>query len=161
MKSLVENVNLLAKELVHKCIEKQFTIVFAESMTGGLLANLVTSVPDASKVLSESFVVYSEEAKEKILHCKKETINQYSVYSQQVIIEMIEGLKTLSNAHILVSVSGIAGPKTYKDIDIGSVYMGIEICGKQMVFKEKFQGSRQEITYKTCEFIFKKIISNI
>lgn len=161
MESLIENVNLLAKDLVHLCIKKNLKIVFAESMTGGLLANLVTSVPDASKVLSESFVVYSEDAKVNILNCKKETINTYTVYSEEVIGEMLDGLKEWSNADILVTVSGIAGPKTYEDIDIGTVYIGISIKGKRMIYKEKFNGNRQTIVYKTGEFILNTIISNI
>jgi len=160
MKSLIEKVEGLAKDLVEACIQKQLKIVFAESMTGGLLASLVTSIPDASKMLSESFVVYSEQAKINILNCKRDTIDKHSVYSKDVIIEMLEGLKTISKADILVAVSGIAGPKTYNDLEVGTVYMGIEIHGKRHIYKEVFHGNRKTITYKTSQYIFNTIINN-
>ncbi|QWB99808.1 CinA family protein [Mycoplasmatota bacterium] len=161
METLVKEVSLLSEDLVKKCIEKNQKIVFAESMTGGLLASLVTSIPDASKVLKESFVVYSNEAKVKILNCKRKTIDQYSVYSKEIIEEMLEGLLSLSNASIRVAVSGIAGPKSYHDVQVGTVYIGIYIGDQKLIFKKKFQGDRQTIQYKTCIFIFKTIMNNI
>ncbi|MDA3932285.1 MAG: CinA family protein [Tenericutes bacterium] len=161
MKPIIEEVHLLAKDIVERCIKKKLKIVFAESMTGGLLASLVTSVPDASKVISESVVVYSEDAKINILNCKKETLDKCSVYSDEVIQEMLDGLKALSNSDIFVAVSGIAGPKTYNDLDVGTVYIGIDIFNKRLIFKEKFTGDRLMIRYKTSKFIFNTIINNI
>lgn len=155
----VNRIKNLAEQVVGKLIKKGQTIAFAESMTGGLLASEITGVADASKVLKESFVVYADQAKIRLLHCQPSTIKRYSVYSFEVIKEMISGLSIESNADILVAVSGIAGPKTYNHIELGSVYIGIKFLDDLYLYKEKFNGDRQDVRYKTVEFIFDKILN--
>jgi nicotinamide-nucleotide amidase len=148
----------LAKRLVNNLIEKQQTIVFGESMTGGLLASLITGVEDASKVLKESFVVYSDLAKIKYLHCKPSTIERHSVYSEEIIEEMIHGLSIESNADILVAVSGIAGPKSYQDLLVGTVFIGIQKEDHINLYQEHFKGDREDIRYQTAIYIFEKLL---
>ena len=55
----------LSEKLVNLLIEKCYTISFAESCTGGLCAATIIDVANASKVINESFVTYSNEAKIK------------------------------------------------------------------------------------------------
>ena len=155
------HVNQLAKDLVVLCREKGMKISFAESMTGGLLVSQITRIENASKILEESFVVYSNQAKMRILSCKEETIKKHSVYSKEVVSEMIQGLNHFSQAHIKVSVSGIAGPKTYGDFKVGQVFIGIEINNELFTFKQHFNGDREEIQWKTTEFIFEYILSQL
>jgi nicotinamide-nucleotide amidase len=149
---------VLAKKLVNKLIDEDQTIVFGESMTGGLLASLVTGVEDASKVLKESFVVYADLAKIKFLHCKPSTIEEHSVYSDEIIEEMIHGLSIESNAHIRVAVSGIAGPKSFQDLTVGTVFIGIQREGVLNLYQEHFKGDRDDIRYQTAIFIFKNLL---
>ena len=78
--------------LVSKLKEKKYHISFAESITGGLCAATLVSVPGASNVLAESLVTYSEEAKMKYLDVKKETLNKFGVVSIEVAKEMVIGL---------------------------------------------------------------------
>ena len=54
-------------ELVKILIEKNMTISFAESITGGLLAKYITDCPGSSKILKVSYITYSNEIKIKIL----------------------------------------------------------------------------------------------
>ncbi|MGE4571963.1 MAG: CinA family protein [Candidatus Izemoplasmatales bacterium] len=158
MKDSSQQVSDLSYQLVHLLIKKNLRISFAESITGGLFASELTRIEDASKVFHESFVVYSDQAKVNVLQCKKSTIDKYTVYSKQVIEEMLLGLRKQSEADILVAVSGIAGPRTYHDLDIGTVFIGIDYQGQ--IFNEKlhFSGDRQEIRYQTIIFTFNKII---
>ncbi|MCQ2579624.1 MAG: nicotinamide-nucleotide amidohydrolase family protein, partial [Treponemataceae bacterium] len=81
------------EELVELLIKKNMTISAAESCTGGLYAACIVSVADASKVFNQSFVTYTEEAKMKYPHVKKETIDKYSVVSEEVALEMAKGVK--------------------------------------------------------------------
>ena len=61
-----------------------------------------------SKVLSQSYVTYSCDAKIKILGVKKDTLDCYSVYSKEVAKEMVEGLQKITKANICISVTGEA-----------------------------------------------------
>ena len=139
--------------------EKEYTISFAESATGGLLASSIVDIPDASWVLTESLVTYSNEAKMKYLDVKKETIDKYNVVSIEVVKEMAIGLHKLTNSNVCVSVSGVAGPSGgTKEIPVGTICIGFYINGYEYQVKEVFSGTRNEVRFKTKEYIFKTLI---
>jgi len=161
MEELKLRVNQLAQKIVDVCIKHELTVSFAESMTGGLLSSELTAIENASKVMKESVVVYSNEAKVKILECLEETIEEYSVYSIEVIQEMLHGLVALSDADILVAVSGVAGPNPHQGFDVGTVFIGIDVIGHVMTYQKEFVGNRQEIRFQTVEFIFQEILNLI
>lgn len=115
----------MTEKLVNILINKKLHISFAESLTGGLCASRVVSIPDASKVLSESYVTYSNEAKMKILGVKEETINEYSVVSSEVAYEMAKGLHDISKSDLCVSLTGLAGPLGDDLHEVGTVFIGV------------------------------------
>ena len=148
-----------ARILVDILKEKKYTISFAESATGGLLASSIVDIPDASWVLAESLVTYSNEAKMKYLDVKKETIDKYNVVSIEVVKEMARGLNKLTNSNVCVSVSGVAGPSGgTKEIHVGTICIGFYINGYEYQVKEVFSGTRNEVRIKTKEYIFKTLI---
>lgn len=148
-----------ARILVDILKEKKYTISFAESATGGLLASSIVDIPDASWVLAESLVTYSNEAKMKYLDVKKETIDKYNVVSIEVVKEMAIGLHKLTNSNVCVSVSGVAGPSGgTKEIPVGTICIGFYINGYEYQVKEVFSGTRNEVRFKTKEYIFKTLI---
>lgn len=148
-----------ARKLVDILKEKKYTISFAESATGGLLASSIVDIPDASWVLAESLVTYSNEAKMKYLDVKKETIDKYNVVSIEVVKEMAIGLHKLTNSNVCVSVSGVAGPSGgTKEIPVGTICIGFYINGYEYQVKEVFSGTRNEVRIKTKEYIFKTLI---
>lgn len=105
----------LEEQVVNKLIEKQFTISFAESCTGGLCAARIVNVPNASQVLNASFITYANEAKIHYLDVKPETIAQYGVVSEEVATQMAIGAAYKNNADIGVGITGIAGPSGATD----------------------------------------------
>ena len=73
----------LVSKFVNLLIENNLRIVTAESITGGLIASTLISIPKISLVLKESFIVYSDEAKIKQLGVSEETIKTYTAVSSQ------------------------------------------------------------------------------
>lgn len=153
--------------LVDALKKNNLTISFGESCTGGMLASTIINVPGASCVINESYVTYSELAKEKILGVKKTTIEKYSVYSKEVALEMAEGVYKLSNASVSVSVTGRAGGNI-KDIKDGTFDFAIitNILNKKNKYMSfcKVCGSRNEIRQKQTIYILwtvLKIINNL
>lgn len=137
-------------ELVKKLKEKNLTIGSIESMTGGLFASTITSVPGASKVFKGSVVSYSPLIKENVVGVKKETISKYGVVSKEVAYEMADKGRKLLDVDICVSVTGNAGPTAEPGEEgVGSVYFGIATKEKVVVTKKVFSGSREEIRQKT------------
>lgn len=90
--------------------EKNWRISFAESCTGGGLAQRLTSVPGSSEVFREGFVTYSNEAKTRRLGVPSALIEAHGAVSGEVAQAMARGALAESGADLAVSVTGIAGP---------------------------------------------------
>ena len=139
---------------VKKLIETNTSIATAESITGGLIAKLITDVPGSSNILKESFVVYSDEAKINILGVDARTIADYGVVSKEVASEMCIKLKMLTGRDLCVSTTGNAGPTVCDDKPVGRVYVGINYLDTVNVYECNFSGSRSDIREATAQFVF-------
>ena len=85
-------------------------IATAESCTGGLVSAAITAISGSSDVLERSFVTYSNRAKSEMLDVPGDMIADYGAVSEPVARMMAEGAVNNSNAHIAVSITGVAGP---------------------------------------------------
>ncbi|WP_075215884.1 CinA family protein [Mongoliimonas terrestris] len=85
-------------------------IATAESCTGGLIAALLTEVPGSSDVVDRGFVTYSNGAKTDLVGVPADLIAAHGAVSEPVARAMAEGALARSDAHVAVSVTGIAGP---------------------------------------------------
>ncbi len=82
----------------------------AESCTGGWLAKVCTDLSGSSSWFDRGFVTYSNHAKQQMLGVKERTLQVEGAVSKAVVIEMVSGALRHSDAHVAVSISGIAGP---------------------------------------------------
>ena len=100
----------LASKIINKCSSKKLKISVAESCTGGLISSIITSIPGSSNVFECGFITYSNNSKRKFLNVSQNTLNLYGAVSEEVVIEMVNGLKLRTQSDILLAISGIAGP---------------------------------------------------
>ncbi len=82
----------------------------AESCTGGLLAERITSVPGASAVFRGGVVAYSNEAKRDLLGVPATLLDRYGAVSEPVARSMAEGALGRFGADLAVAITGISGP---------------------------------------------------
>jgi len=131
--------------LVKKLNKKKLKISFAESCTGGLLANTITSISGASKVFNMGFITYSNQAKIKILKISKNIIIKYGAVSPECCKAMVVNLSKISKANINVSITGIAGPNGgTKKKPVGLVYIGIKKGNKIIIIKNLFKSKKRK-----------------
>ncbi|WP_312993778.1 CinA family nicotinamide mononucleotide deamidase-related protein [Chryseobacterium flavum] len=115
---------------------KKLTISTAESCTGGELSKMITSVPGSSKHFMGGVVTYATEKKAEILKVSQETIDKYTVVSEQVAREMAEGCQKLFDTDIALSTTGVAGPGKGEDgKEVGTVFYTIRINGQEVTSK--------------------------
>lgn len=93
------------KEIVEFLIENNKTIATMESCTGGLLAEQITSIEGASKVLKYSAITYSNEFKIK-MGVDNNIIDKYSVYSEETAKEMSQKISNYTNSDYGVGITG-------------------------------------------------------
>ncbi len=117
-----------------KLIEKNLSISCCESCTGGMFAETLTSVPGISKVFDRGITTYTEKAKIDELHVNPRTIEEKTVYSSEVAMEMVQGLYKKTGSDICISITGVAGPEGGKeDFRPGSAYVGFKYNKKSFV----------------------------
>ena len=132
--------------LVKKLIKKKLKISFAESCTGGMLANSITSISGASKVFNLSLVTYSNHSKIQILKVNKDIINKFGAVSHECCKAMVVNLSKISKANINISITGIAGPGGgTKQKPVGLVYIGVK-KGKKIIISKNIFKSKNRIT---------------
>jgi len=117
------------EDFVASLTSKQIKIVCAESITGGLLASTIISIPGASSVLLGSIVSYNPEFKNKVLGVNSQTLNDKTAESLEVTKEMVDGIVNLfPSADLYVAITGVASAsvnKYYLDKPIGQIYVVI------------------------------------
>ena len=147
------------RSLVKKLTKKKIKISFAESCTGGMLANTITSVSGASKVFNLGLITYSNQSKIKILKVHKRIIKKFGAVSYECCKAMVENLSKISKANINVSITGIAGPKGgTKKKPVGLVFIGIKKGNKIIISKNLFR-FKKRITIQKASV--KKVIQII
>ena len=123
--------------------EKGLTLTTAESCTAGLLAGRIMNVAGASKVYNEGYITYSNEAKERLLGVKHETLERFGAVSAETAAQMVEGAAKAANSSASVSVTGIAGPDGGTgEKPVGLVYVGCQVNGKIRTEEFMFTGNR-------------------
>jgi len=102
------------------------TLAAAESCTGGLLAERITSVPGSSEYFLGGFVTYTEAAKTAWLGVSESTLQQHGAVSKQAAEEMARAVRAKAKANIGVSTTGVAGPSGgTEQTPIGTVFIGV------------------------------------
>lgn len=141
----------MPKTVVEMLAAQKETVSVAESLTGGMLASRLVDVPGASAVLCESYVTYSNEAKQRLLGVSGETLRAYGAVSEQCAREMAEGCLRASGADWALATTGIAGPDGgTPEKPVGTVYIACAGRRGAVVRALKLRGDRTRVRTMTC-----------
>ena len=125
---------------------RQATLAVAESCTGGLVAERITSVPGASRSFLGGVVVYSDELKASLAGMPVELIGRHGAVSAEVAKALAQGICARTGATVGVGVTGIAGPTGATETkSVGLVH--IAVCDAQGcdAVERTFRGDRNRI----------------
>ena len=100
----------LAQELGVKLQARQWSVATAESCTGGLVGQLLTSLPGCSGWFERGFITYSNVSKQEMLGVPAATLEAFGAVSEETASAMAKGALQHSHAHVSLSITGIAGP---------------------------------------------------
>ena len=88
------------REIVVKLKKKKISLSLAESCTGGMLAEYITSVSGASKIFKFGVIAYSNKAKIEYLNVPFKVIKKYGAVSEECCYSMVSNLSKISKMHI-------------------------------------------------------------
>ncbi|MGB0369441.1 MAG: CinA family nicotinamide mononucleotide deamidase-related protein, partial [Flavobacteriales bacterium] len=124
--------------------QKKSTVSTAESCTGGLIAHKLTSVSGSSDYFLGSVVAYANEVKMESLGVESETLNQFGAVSEEVVIQMAEGVKQAMNTDYSIAISGVAGPTGGTDEKpVGTVWIAVSGPNETKTKKYQFGHNRK------------------
>ncbi len=120
------DVDSMENALVMHLRERGMTLACAESCTGGLIAKRITDLAGCSDVFLGGCVTYANEAKEKLIGVKHETLEAFGAVSEQTAREMARGVRIALGADVGIATTGIAGPGGgTSEKPVGTVYIAV------------------------------------
>lgn len=106
--------------------DARLTLALAESCTGGLVGEMLTSIPGSSDYVLLDAVTYANSAKTTVLGVSPELLRAHGAVSAETAIAMAEGARRLAGADLAVSITGIAGPGGGSDDKpVGTVWLAL------------------------------------
>lgn len=124
----------------------------AESCTGGLVAERITSIPGASDTFIGGVVAYADVIKTAALKVPLETLAAHGAVSEETVRAMAEGAQRLFSADCTIAVTGIAGPGGgTPDKPVGTVWLAARAHTDTRAVKRVFPGDRDEIRRRAAQ----------
>jgi nicotinamide-nucleotide amidase len=147
----------LAAQVIGLLAARGATIAVAESLTGGLLAAALASVPGASAVLRGGVVAYATDLKTSLLGVPADLLASRGAVDPDVAAAMAEGVARQLAATVGISTTGVAGPDPVPgvpgtagqpdvgEIPVGTVYIAVQFRGRTAGRTLALSGDRQAI----------------
>lgn len=124
------------------------TIAVAESCTGGLLAERLTSISGSSRYFLGGAVVYSNQLKSAFAGVPEELITKHGAVSREVAIALAEGIRQRCSATFGIGITGIAGPMGgTPEKPVGLVFHALAAQSGTEIAERNFPGDRKRIRW--------------
>ncbi len=123
--------------------KRRATLAVAESCTGGLLGERITSVPGSSDYFWGGIITYASRLKVDRLGVPEKIIEEFGAVSSEAAEAMARGARRRSGATYALSITGVAGPDAGGEkVPVGTVYVGLADAGACSVTHRQFIGDR-------------------
>src|SRR5579872_1377346 len=122
------------------------TLAAAESCTGGLLAERITSISGSSRYFLGGAVVYSNALKTELAGVPAEMIDRHGAVSREVAAALAEGIRYRCESTLGVGITGVAGPGGGSpEKPVGLVFHALASDSGTEVIQRNFPGDRKRI----------------
>jgi nicotinamide-nucleotide amidase len=126
------------------------TLAVAESCTGGMLGERITSVPGSSDYFAGGFITYSGAMKIEMLGVDPEILAQFGEVSREAAEAMAEGARRRAHATYALAITGVAGPDPARGpsgepVPVGTVYVGLADAYGTQAAHRQYLGDRARI----------------
>jgi nicotinamide-nucleotide amidase len=125
--------------------ERHETVATAESLTGGLVVAVLTSVPGSSAVVRGGVVVYATPLKHELARVDGDLLAERGPVDPDVALELADGARVVCGATWGIGLTGVAGPDPQDGIEPGVVHIGVSGPEKAEVRTIGVEGNRHQV----------------
>jgi nicotinamide-nucleotide amidase len=136
---------LLAGQAIALLTGAGHTVAVAESLTGGMLAATLVSVPGASAAFRGGVVAYATDLKASLLGVPAGLLERHGAVHPDVAAAMAEGARRRLSADFGVGTTGVAGPEPADGQPAGTVFIAVSGLGREAGRALTLTGYRQAI----------------
>lgn len=138
----------LAGNVARMLTDTGLTLALAESCTGGMISQMLTDIPGASRFLERGGVTYSNAAKQDWLQVPEDILNQEGAVSKACAQAMAQGIRRAAGTDLGLAITGIAGPDGgTRDKPVGTVFLALSTAKEERVQGYRFSGDREQIRH--------------
>ena len=144
----------VAERVLAALSQRGQTLATAESLTGGLIGQLLTEVPGASHSYLGGVITYATQLKADLAGVDPETLARHGPVAAITAEQMAAGVAQRCGAHWGLAVTGVAGPKPQDGHPVGQVFLAVAQPGSSptpQVVELQLSGERTEIRRQTAE----------
>ncbi|MDT0393001.1 CinA family protein [Streptomyces dubilierae] len=158
-----------ATDVVRLLTVRGETLAVAESLTGGLVAADITSVPGASKVFRGSVTAYATELKQELLNVDATLLAARGAVDPQVAAQMAAGVRKALGADWGIATTGVAGPDPQDGQAVGTVFVAVDgpfapdsgSAGGGKVEGLRLNGDRAEIRRESVRSVLALLLTEL
>ncbi|WP_333772105.1 CinA family protein [Streptomyces sp. IBSBF 3136] len=158
-----------ATEVVRLLTVMGESLAVAESLTGGLVAAEITTVPGASKVFRGSVTAYATELKHELLAVDATLLEQRGAVDAQVAAQMAAGVRKALGADWGIATTGVAGPDPQDGQPVGTVFVAVDgprtpgsgSAGGGKVEALRLNGDRAEIRMESVRSVLALLLKEL
>lgn len=158
-----------ATEVVRLLTVSDATLAVAESLTGGLVAAEITSVPGASKAFRGSVTAYATELKHQLLGVDATLLSERGAVDAQVAAQMAAGVRKALGADWGIATTGVAGPEPQDGQPVGTVFVAVDgpfgpdsgAAGGGKVAALRLNGGRAEIRMESVRSVLALLLERL
>jgi nicotinamide-nucleotide amidase len=137
------------------------TVGTAESLTGGLVAAALTTVPGASAVVRGGIVAYAADLKSSLLGVPADLIHRVGTVHPEVALAMAAGARARLGAIVGVATTGVAGPDPADGQPVGTVHIAVSTPARAVHEALLLGGDRPEIRRGTVDHLLDLLVRTL
>jgi nicotinamide-nucleotide amidase len=134
------------------------TVAVAESLTGGLLAAALTSIPGASAAFRGGVVAYAADLKASLLGVPSGLLDRHGAVHPEVAVAMASGVRHRLDASVAAATTGVAGPDPADGRRVGTVYIAACTAATASWQQLALAGSRAQIRAASVEYALRLLV---
>jgi len=141
--------------------ERQATVAVAESLTAGLVAAELASVPGASRALRGSVTAYATELKRELLDVDAVLLAEHGAVDPRVARQMAEGVRRRLHADWGLATTGVAGPDPQDGRPPGTVFVAVAGPERTEVRPLRLAGGRESVRRGSVEAVLELLTEEL